>query len=291
MRGRPWSGYLPDMSEAQINISDPKVWNNLPVETRISAITELQSILVTSSLRYSPFGAMLVKRREDGVNLTKEMLLIEHKNEKSVSLRDRRAMGDSEWQVRLWPVGPKLPTGVSKRFASVMKTVRTHPVPAGSDLFCAICSDGKVYLTTISLDAYLKAITLPPTPIAEKNVVDVAPEPDTFESIVALISGVAPTFDWSDWLDQRVEDGTEHVLPGAEFDAIRPRVTVYIEKAHVGHLETRRQELNDRLKQLRELSAPDAIIQADEEMLGEVTTALALRDKTYTTSRATPTPG
>lgn len=277
------------MEEKAIDIRDPKVWSALTVKARTSTITELQSILLIASMQHSGFGALLVKRRAEGRDLSKEMLLVERKDEKSVDARTRRKMSDQqEWRLRLWPVKGKAPPGTGKPFAAQFKIVKTSPLPDGSDLYCLICSAGNVYRTTISLDSYLEAIA-PPAPAPIDVPAPVEPEPaggDTFESIVALITGISPGFDWTDWLTKRVADGATTLLGGI-FAEIQPRVAAFIEKAHVKHLETRRDELTDRLKQLRELSAPAEIIQANEKMLAETNAALVLR-RPYTPPAVPP---
>lgn len=166
---RDMSDTAPDRT---FNISDPKVWNSLPPDTQKSINTEMQSVLVSSCLRNTAQGRSVVERKQAGHDVSKQILLLERRDERTVDARTRKVMESEgrKWQVRLYPLSGQPPKNASKAYISAFRSAKKHKLPEGFDLYCIIASEKQVHLVEVSIAKHLEEIALVSAPDPIRDV-------------------------------------------------------------------------------------------------------------------------
>jgi hypothetical protein len=147
-------GQIHGMTQQNVDISDPGTWNKLPPETRMSAVVQIQEAMVTRALQFT-YGEQLLRQKRNGENVSKQLFLVTHKDERMISAASRHHAGDSKFIVHLQKLSKKsrAPKNASPQFKRLF-AVTVSKRPEQGDLWCIVTSGGQSYLLELSLDQF-----------------------------------------------------------------------------------------------------------------------------------------
>lgn len=149
---------MPNLSQSmqeKAGILNPDMWDQLPPETRMSAITQVQEALITSALD-SGLALSLLNERESLRAKNKGFryaIMFAHKSDPIVSDSVRKQMGSSLYTIQQVDLKKKPPANGCEKFYKDFKIAKSAK-PDG-DLWGFICNGGLSFLVSIDLDAYL----------------------------------------------------------------------------------------------------------------------------------------
>lgn len=153
----------------------------------MSAITQIQGMMITRALRFTSYGQQYLEAKERGEDLSKFLFMLTQKDDPMVPKEVRDSMnasGEGKFWTVVWGLKKQsrisrwlsimspLPKNASKQFSDLYHTACKNKPEAPYDFWCIITADGLSYLSGVSLSEYVKELALESAPAAENTTVE-----------------------------------------------------------------------------------------------------------------------